>query len=441
MPSFPSLAVNGGQHHPIFSTECLVVDPDSPELAAIVQAGVQPHQASQDSPGAALLLADQVVALPTETVYGLAANALSAAAVARIYTAKQRPADNPLIVHVADMGMLSALYPQGWKLPSSYQAAVQAHWPGPLTILLPRSPQAADIAAATNGGAGSAGAHLSEDPECMARPRDECAAALQPLLAPLPAQPECLVVNPDSPELAAIVQAGVQPHQASQDSPGAALLLADQVVALPTETVYGLAANALSAAAVARIYTAKQRPADNPLIVHVADMGMLSALYPPGWKLPSSYQAAVQAHWPGPLTILLPRSPQAEPGCGEAGCGPVASGASEVEVVEYCLGDIAQPAVVAQHLFLALRRMDEEGVREVLVEGVQEGDEGLAVMNRLRKAATRVEAVRAVKERFCKVVEQPGRLVLGTSSPPPVSAPASLEPAAWQAGAGADVVS
>ncbi|KAL6764481.1 DHBP synthase RibB-like alpha/beta domain-containing protein [Haematococcus lacustris] len=198
MPSFSSLAVNGGQHHPIFSTECLVVDPDSPELAAIVQAGVQPHQASQDSPGggtqplpplaaappaalsdasqpptlagqplplprltnttalmptplsplhaaAALLLADQVVALPTETVYGLAANALSVAAVARIYTAKQRPADNPLIVHGADMGMLRALYPPGWKLPSSYQAAVQAHWPGPLTILLPRSPQVPDI--------------------------------------------------------------------------------------------------------------------------------------------------------------------------------------------------------------------------------------------------------------------------------------------------------
>ncbi len=88
----------------------------------------------------------------------------------------------------------------------------------------------------------------------------------------------------------------------------AALIRQGHTVAMPTETVYGLAASALDAAAVRRIYAAKRRPADNPLIVHVSSLDMLHALYPPGWQLPPQYAEVVARHWPGPLTILLPRS-------------------------------------------------------------------------------------------------------------------------------------
>ncbi|MEW5306626.1 MAG: hypothetical protein WDW36_009080 [Sanguina aurantia] len=91
------------------------------------------------------------------------------------------------------------------------------------------------------------------------------------------------------------------------------LLTAGQAVAIPTETVYGLAANALSAEAVARIFQAKQRPSDNPLIIHVSSMEMLQALYPAGWELPAVYTQAVAELWPGPLTILLPCSPLIPP--------------------------------------------------------------------------------------------------------------------------------
>ncbi|MEW5316566.1 MAG: hypothetical protein WDW38_007933 [Sanguina aurantia] len=87
------------------------------------------------------------------------------------------------------------------------------------------------------------------------------------------------------------------------------LLTAGQAVAIPTETVYGLAANALNAEAVARIFQAKQRPSDNPLIIHVSSMEMLQALYPAGWELPAVYTQVVAELWPGPLTILLPCSP------------------------------------------------------------------------------------------------------------------------------------
>jgi L-threonylcarbamoyladenylate synthase len=85
----------------------------------------------------------------------------------------------------------------------------------------------------------------------------------------------------------------------------AELLRAGQVVALPTETVYGLAANALNARAVARIYEAKGRPAHNPIIVHVGSVAMAKRCVA---RWPASAQRLARAFWPGPLTLVLPRA-------------------------------------------------------------------------------------------------------------------------------------
>src|SRR5437773_1965361 len=87
----------------------------------------------------------------------------------------------------------------------------------------------------------------------------------------------------------------------------AALLRAGQLVAVPTETVYGLAANALDARAVARIFEVKGRPAQNPIIVHVASVAMARQCVA-GW--PPSASKLAGAFWPGPLTLVLPRSSQ-----------------------------------------------------------------------------------------------------------------------------------
>jgi L-threonylcarbamoyladenylate synthase len=84
------------------------------------------------------------------------------------------------------------------------------------------------------------------------------------------------------------------------------LLRAGDVVALPTETVYGLAANAFDARAVARIYDIKGRPAHNPIIVHVADMEMARACVA---MWPESASRLARSFWPGPLTLVLPRAP------------------------------------------------------------------------------------------------------------------------------------
>ena len=83
------------------------------------------------------------------------------------------------------------------------------------------------------------------------------------------------------------------------------LLHQGEVVAFPTETVYGLGANALSDAAVQKIFTAKGRPADNPLIVHIGSCSLLPQIVA---DVPPQAQALIDAFWPGPLTIVLPKT-------------------------------------------------------------------------------------------------------------------------------------
>ena len=97
---------------------------------------------------AELLRAGEVVGLPTETVYGLAANASDARAVAKIFEIKGRPAYNPIIVHVADLEMARRCVTD-WPLRAEKLA--RAFWPGPLTLVMPRSGMIPDIV--TAGGA------------------------------------------------------------------------------------------------------------------------------------------------------------------------------------------------------------------------------------------------------------------------------------------------
>ena len=95
--------------------------------------------------GAELLLRGELVALPTETVYGIAADATSNEAVAKIFQAKGRPQDNPLIVHIADMEMLEGLVSQ---VPPRALELAKAFWPGPLTMIFPRGPKVCDAVCA-----------------------------------------------------------------------------------------------------------------------------------------------------------------------------------------------------------------------------------------------------------------------------------------------------
>lgn len=101
---------------------------------------LQPDEAGIAA-AAALLAAGEVVGMPTETVYGLAANALDREAVLKIFKAKGRPADNPLIVHIWSLDQLPQVT-AGFSETARKLAA--AFWPGPLTMILPRNPQIPD---------------------------------------------------------------------------------------------------------------------------------------------------------------------------------------------------------------------------------------------------------------------------------------------------------
>lgn len=94
---------------------------------------------------AAALRSGQLVAFPTETVYGLAADASNPEAVAAVFRAKGRPADHPLIVHLADAGQLRQWTSAQCTTLRRAEALAQAFWPGPLTLVLPRSAAAGDV--------------------------------------------------------------------------------------------------------------------------------------------------------------------------------------------------------------------------------------------------------------------------------------------------------
>ena len=92
----------------------------------------------------------------------------------------------------------------------------------------------------------------------------------------------------------------------------AALLQKGELVALPTETVYGIAADARNGEAVKKIFVAKGRPQDNPLIVHVTGPEMLPGLVS---EVPERAQLLMAAFCPGPLTIIMPRGPEVAAEC------------------------------------------------------------------------------------------------------------------------------
>lgn len=139
----------------------VLVDPALPDPIIIADA-------------AARLRAGELVAFPTETVYGLGANALDADAVARIYAAKGRPAWNPVIAHVPDIAAARALA-RDW--PAAAQRLAEAFWPGPLTLVVPK---AAHVPLVATAGLDAVAVRMPAHPVALALLR----AAAVPVAAP-----------------------------------------------------------------------------------------------------------------------------------------------------------------------------------------------------------------------------------------------------------------
>jgi L-threonylcarbamoyladenylate synthase len=127
----------------------LTVDPEHPDPATIAQA-------------AAVLRAGRLVAFPTETVYGLGANALDAAAVGRIYAAKGRPQYNPLIVHVASVDQVLDV---ALDMDERARRLAAAFWPGALTLVLPKR---SEVPSSVTAGLGSVAVRIPSHPVAQA---------------------------------------------------------------------------------------------------------------------------------------------------------------------------------------------------------------------------------------------------------------------------------
>lgn len=139
-----------------------------------MQTRVLPFDDASIEEAARLILAGQPVAVPTETVYGLAANSTNAEAVARIYEAKGRPSFNPLIVHVPDLVAAEQIGEFG----AEARALAEEHWPGPLTLVVPL--KEAGIASIVTAGLPTIGLRVPAHPAMQALLR----ATGRPLAAP-----------------------------------------------------------------------------------------------------------------------------------------------------------------------------------------------------------------------------------------------------------------
>ncbi|WCT72100.1 L-threonylcarbamoyladenylate synthase [Sphingomonas naphthae] len=140
-----------------------------------MQTRIIPADPAGIAEAAALIRARQPVAVPSETVYGLAADATDSEAVARIYAAKGRPAFNPLIVHVADLAAARAIA----SLDTAAEALAARFWPGPLTLVLPLRPDAG-IASLVTAGLDTIAIRVPAHPAMQAL----IAASGRPLAAP-----------------------------------------------------------------------------------------------------------------------------------------------------------------------------------------------------------------------------------------------------------------
>ncbi len=135
---------------------------------------LSPENQSDIQKAGELLRNGELVVIPTETVYGLAANALDSNAVKKIYEAKGRPSDNPLIVHVSDFIEIEELVE---FIPEKARVLAEKFWPGPLTMVMPKSSKIPDI---TSGGLDSVAIRIPKSRTA----RDIIKAAKRPLAAP-----------------------------------------------------------------------------------------------------------------------------------------------------------------------------------------------------------------------------------------------------------------
>jgi L-threonylcarbamoyladenylate synthase len=326
-------------------TAILRVDPKSPDTVAIARA-------------AHVLQSGGLVAFPTETVYGLGANALDPLAVARIFAAKGRPATNPIIVHIAAIADAKAL---AGVWPDVAQNLADRYWPGPLTLVLPKRAHVPDLV--TAGGA-TVALRMPAHPVALALLR----ACGLPLAAPSANRSSEL-----SPTLPEHVLRGLADRidlllDAGPTSGGLESTVLDLTTSPPRLLRPGLVTSADLEALLGSIERGISAPKDD---APMRSPGQLERHYAPRTPLEVAgcnrveelSRQGVRVGWlthvdePGPTTVLRILLP-------------------------------ADPVSYSARLYAALHQLDAAGLDRIIVEAPPTGDDWLAVHDRLRRAAS-----------------------------------------------------
>jgi len=304
---------------------------------------------------AAALLRGELVGMPTETVYGLAANAMDATAVLRIFSAKGRPHFDPLIVHVADAD-------QAWTVaePSARARRLATLWPGPLTLILPRKAGIDDL---ITSGLDTVGVRVPDHPIALALIR----AAGVPLAAPSANR-----FGRISPTCAAHVWEQLDGTIAGVVDGGPCRVGIESTVLRPDPLPVILRPGGISREQLEAILGETVTMADRQVRTESLPLqapGMLASHYAP--RIPLRLREA-DADWPSATDVarLAFSVAPAQPG------GPT-------EVLS-ARGDLAEAAM---HLFAALRRLDASGAQRMVAELVPDLGLGPAINDRLRRAA------------------------------------------------------
>jgi L-threonylcarbamoyladenylate synthase len=343
-----------------------------------VASGATPVLAA-DAPGVIdraveLLAAGEVVALPTETVYGLAADATSAPAVGRIFATKKRPFSDPLIVHLPSPAWLDEVALLSGPTAAMARQLAARFWPGPLTLVLPRRPGV--VAADVTAGSTHVAVRLSAHPVFR--------SVIEQLNRPL-AAPSANRFGRISPTCAAHVLAELGGRIPLIIDGGAAAHGVESTILAPLED--GAAWRILRPGPITEEMLAG-------LLVVVP--GLAGTVPGAGAGAASAAPGQMAGHYaPRTPLVLVDGGPRAQTGAapngGRLGClgfrrdWPPAWAADCVRV-EYLTesGDLREAAA---NLFAALRRLDESGVDRILAERGPETGLGRAILERLTRAA------------------------------------------------------
>lgn len=330
---------------------------------------------------AEILRAGGLVALPTETVYGLGANALDPAAVARIFAAKQRPDWDPVIVHIAGPvtpnPMLDALVTH---VPESARRLMAAFWPGPLTLLLPRSAAVPD---AVTAGRPLVGVRMPAHPVALELIRQ----AGVPVAAPSantfgrtsPTTADHVLEDLDG-RIDAILDAGPTRHgvESTVLDPCQSPMVIYRPGAVTAAQILATAGAVETFRSNGPLQSAPRgaQPSPGVGLRHYAPRARLILIEDDLWELPQRLAEAAAPHSQQRLGLMLPAE------LANAELATTLPGAAV-----FAWGRWAAPEELARTLYAGLRALDAQGCTVILCPMPPAGGVGAAIRDRLRKAA------------------------------------------------------